>query len=315
MSLRKRCSQTESATLRTGDPNPLHCATSPRCAHHWHYDFRVNSRRYRATTETADKHLARDIEATERTKILDGRRHPPATGHHISAIRRDVSEGSRRPEQEERRSGRADHDAAQQGVRRAGAPRDHDASDRTVEARSTGRTWRAYGQRSAEAVEPGTVNREFDCLRAILSKAVEWKKLIDSPVRGVKRLKVENRRTRILTPDEQRRLLEAAPWKMRALVLALVTGARVGELLGLRWDPPSTPSDVSGDEEREAATNPHRPAARRAEGTATDLARLHERMTRNAFTVNGAGTSSIAPSSRWHHDGRRDPAHAPTYGL
>jgi hypothetical protein len=73
MSLRKRCSQTEPETLPNGDANPSHCATSPRCAHHWHYDFRVNSRRYRASTETADKHLARDIEATERTKVLHGR--------------------------------------------------------------------------------------------------------------------------------------------------------------------------------------------------------------------------------------------------
>ena len=50
-------------------------------------------------------------------------------------------------------------------------------------------------------------------------------------------MKFENQRTRILTPDEQRRLLDAAPRKLRALVvLALVTGARVGELLALRWD-------------------------------------------------------------------------------
>ena len=50
-------------------------------------------------------------------------------------------------------------------------------------------------------IKPGTVNRELDCLRAVLSKAVEWGKLIDSPARGVKRLKVDNRRTRILTED------------------------------------------------------------------------------------------------------------------
>jgi integrase len=98
--------------------------------------------------------------------------------------------------------------------------------------------WRAHGQKSnANPLRPGTVNRELDLLKSILSKAVEWGKLIDSPARGIKRLKVDNRRTRILTADEQRRILEAAPRKMRALIaLALITGARAGELLGLRWE-------------------------------------------------------------------------------
>src|SRR5262245_37696605 len=73
MSLHKRCSRTERPTLPSGSPNPLHCAKSPRCDHHWHYDFRVNRRRYRGTTETSDKGKAKDYEAKERSRILDGR--------------------------------------------------------------------------------------------------------------------------------------------------------------------------------------------------------------------------------------------------
>src|SRR5437868_7520078 len=64
-------------------------------------------------------------------------------------------------------------------------------------------TWRAFKQKtSANPVKPATVNRELDTLKSILSKAVEWKFLIDSPARGVKRFKVQNRRTRILSADE-----------------------------------------------------------------------------------------------------------------
>jgi hypothetical protein len=37
------------------------------------YDFRVNRRRYRATTETANKQDAMKFEAKERSRILDGR--------------------------------------------------------------------------------------------------------------------------------------------------------------------------------------------------------------------------------------------------
>ena len=82
-----------------------------------------------------------------------------------------------------------------------------------------------------------TVNRELDTLRSILSKAVEWGKLVESPAKSVKRLRVENRRTRILTLNEQWRLLRACSPKMRAIVtFALITTARLGEILTLRWD-------------------------------------------------------------------------------
>src|SRR5688572_16976712 len=67
MSLRKRCSRDLPAV------DPLHCSTSPRCEHPWHYDFRVNRRRYRASTESVDKQRAKDIEASERKRILEGR--------------------------------------------------------------------------------------------------------------------------------------------------------------------------------------------------------------------------------------------------
>ena len=98
--------------------------------------------------------------------------------------------------------------------------------------------WSAYKQKKApKSLKPATVNRELDTLKSILSKAVEWGKLIDSPARLVKRLPVENRRTRILTLDEQRRLLKACHPKLRAIVtFALITTARIGEILTLRWD-------------------------------------------------------------------------------
>jgi len=42
--------------------------------------------------------------------------------------------------------------------------------------------WRAFRQKeSARRIKPATVNRELDTLKSILSKAVEWKYLVDSP--------------------------------------------------------------------------------------------------------------------------------------
>jgi len=97
--------------------------------------------------------------------------------------------------------------------------------------------WTGRGQKSSNPIRPGTVNRELDTLRSMLAKAVEWGYLLGSPALKVKRLRLDNRRTRILSTDEQRGLLEGCPRKFRALVLmALITGARIGELLALRWE-------------------------------------------------------------------------------
>ena len=71
MSIYKRCSRDE--RWPDGSPNALYCATSPKCEHDWHYYFRVAGQRYRASTETSDKHQAQNIEARERSRALDGR--------------------------------------------------------------------------------------------------------------------------------------------------------------------------------------------------------------------------------------------------
>jgi integrase len=96
--------------------------------------------------------------------------------------------------------------------------------------------WQGHKTRTPKPIKPGTVNRELDTLRAIFSKAIEWGQLREHPMRAVKRLKVDNRRTRILTEAEQLALLAACPKKLAPMVrLALITGARIGELLALRW--------------------------------------------------------------------------------
>jgi integrase len=96
--------------------------------------------------------------------------------------------------------------------------------------------WQGHNTHTTKPIRPGTVNRELDTLRAIFSKAIEWGQLREHPMRGVKRLKVDNRRTRILTEAEQLALLAACPKKLAAMVrLALITAARFGELFALTW--------------------------------------------------------------------------------
>lgn len=239
MSLRKRCSPKAPIALRDGTPNPFHCPKSPRCEHVWHYDFRVNRQRYRASTETDDKQKAKDIESKERSRILEGRhgirRQPDITFKAFAELYlRDHADVNKR-------SAARDRALIAKLNRTFGGLILHEITPHRIEQWKRERlseTWKANGQTGpAKKIQPGTVNRELDGLRGILSKAVEWGKLADSPMRRVKRLKVDNRRTRILSEDEQRRLLDACPGKVRAIVLlALITGARIGELLALTWE-------------------------------------------------------------------------------
>lgn len=240
MSLRKRCDE-QPPTLTNGSVNPLYCATSPRCEHHWHYDFRVNRRRYRGTTETADKGQAKNIEAKERSRILDGkhsiRKQPDITFREFSALYlKDYAKPHKR-------SWKRDEDIIASLNRWFGSVLIGDITPHRIlqwqSDRQSG-TWRAHGQKtSAKPLTKGGVDRELDTLRSIFSAAIEWRKLAgDNPCRSVKRLLKhgDNRRTRILTDDEQERLLAAAPPKTRAIIaVALYTGARIGEVLALEW--------------------------------------------------------------------------------
>ncbi len=89
-----------------------------------------------------------------------------------------------------------------------------------------------------DQVSLATVHRELACLKGILSKAIDWEKLPTFPLRKIKiDLSQEQRRERILTLDEEGRLLSAAAPHLRPMiVLALHTGMRRGEVLKLRTE-------------------------------------------------------------------------------
>lgn len=86
-----------------------------------------------------------------------------------------------------------------------------------------------------------TVNRYIAALSHLLSFAVKERRFLDrNPVGDISRKKESRGRTRFLSDDERARLLKTcgeSEWPaLRALVLlALTTGARRGELIGLTW--------------------------------------------------------------------------------
>jgi integrase len=97
-----------------------------------------------------------------------------------------------------------------------------------------------YKTKRSQSVRPATVNRGLTLAKHILAKAVEWQMIADNPFRGVRNLEVPKRNERVLSADEEIKLLAACDQvRSRVLrplvVLALHSGMRRGELLGLEW--------------------------------------------------------------------------------
>lgn len=131
---------------------------------------------------------------------------------------------------------------------------------------------RFKARRLREGRKPATVNRDLDRIRGALSRAVDWGMLPAHPLKAVKRTKGDdNTRVRYLSDDEEKRLRKALEereaqrrqqrdqgnvWRRERgheelpafpadgytdhlapmVLIALNTGLRRGELLGLTWE-------------------------------------------------------------------------------
>ena len=93
---------------------------------------------------------------------------------------------------------------------------------------------RAYHSSRASAASPRTINREVDLLKSMLRDAAP-KYLTESPLKGMRRLRVVQPKRRLLMPDEEARLLKVGDAEDRALlILGIDTLMRLGDLLDLQ---------------------------------------------------------------------------------
>jgi integrase len=94
-----------------------------------------------------------------------------------------------------------------------------------------------YQDRLDVGLAPASVNKLHTILHKALSQAVKWTMVPRNVAGLVKPPRPNPAEMRVLSAEETRRLLETAQGnKLQALyVLAVTTGMRQGELLGLRW--------------------------------------------------------------------------------
>jgi integrase len=90
--------------------------------------------------------------------------------------------------------------------------------------------------RRAGAVSAHSVQKELNVVKHILKLAMEWEVIPVNPALGIKAPRVPAGRVRYLQPTELRALLADCPdWLRPVVTLAVCTGMRRGEILGLRW--------------------------------------------------------------------------------
>jgi integrase len=92
-------------------------------------------------------------------------------------------------------------------------------------------------KRLKEGAMPATLNRELALAKHAYNLGLkEWGWCTENPFCKVKMEKENNARDRVLSYDEQERLLKVCPrWLWEIVIFALNTGARMGEILDLTW--------------------------------------------------------------------------------
>ena len=91
-------------------------------------------------------------------------------------------------------------------------------------------------KRPQHLTKPASVNREVSCLKTIFNKAIKNGKAEHNPVQGVKLLKENNVRDRVLTSEEYIRLLAHSSEYLKPIIkLAYHIGMRKREILSLTW--------------------------------------------------------------------------------
>jgi integrase len=94
-----------------------------------------------------------------------------------------------------------------------------------------------YRTARLHTVSRSSTNREMALLKVMFNLAIDWHMASENPLRKVRMFSErDNLKERVLAEDEEARLLAASAPHLRLVIVALLaTGARISELMALKW--------------------------------------------------------------------------------
>ncbi len=195
------------------------------------YDFWINGRRFHGSTGERTKRKAEEHEQDRRTEAKSG----AVTTADLTLDQASGDHWKIAKDRPSHRMVRYQMKRLLAGIGGATAIRLID--DNTVAdyiSRARGRT---YGKKIKRLISSAAVNRELALLRAILNRARRTRKArvqdIDWRAHW---LREAAPRTRVLSAEEERRLIEEAGEHLKAPIqFALLTGLRLGNTIALDW--------------------------------------------------------------------------------
>jgi integrase len=197
----------------------------------WYIDFYSAGKRYTESVGAVNKTVAKEKLIVRKREVIQGTYKPKKTEVLFDKFREEYltySQSNKRPSSAQRDENSLKH------LRRVfDGKRLSDISPFLIEKYKT--------MRKGEGAKPATINHELACLRHLFTMAMKWGKAGANPGREVKLLKEPEGKDRILTYEEEERLLAYVRSRTKSkhleaiIITALNTGMRKGEILALKW--------------------------------------------------------------------------------
>jgi len=197
----------------------------------WYIDFYMDGRRYKESVGPVNKTIAKEKLVIRKREVIQGQYKPKPVQIPFVKMKEqylEYSKANKKPSSHVR-----DENSMKHLERHFSGKRLSDIAPFVIEKYKV--------QRQEEKAEPATINRELGCLRHMFNMAIKWGKAQKNPVREVRFLKEPEEKTRILSPEEEVKLLQAIRTGHKAghlepiIITALNTGMRKGEILRLKW--------------------------------------------------------------------------------
>lgn len=199
----------------------------------WYTDFWHNGKRYRRSWGPVSKSAAIKKHSKFRTEVFDGKYHQKAKRIRFEVFAEKYLEHARLNKKPS--SARRNESSINMLMPHFKGKLLSSIHPFTVE--------RYKKTRRDEGAKPATVNRDVATLKNMVNKAAEWGYLSQNPIKGVKQFRENNEKMWMLSPEEEKKLLDECDKRPQRkggkylkdlVVFALHTGMRQSEIFQLK---------------------------------------------------------------------------------